>query len=56
MSFEPPTHILRPSGVIGAIKNDGDRLGDIFGMRKNELGLGKAFFFCGYNLMWVSVG
>jgi hypothetical protein len=32
MSFEPPTHVLRPSRVIGAIKNDGDRLGNVFGI------------------------
>jgi hypothetical protein len=32
VSFKPPTHVLRPSGVIGAIKNDGDRLGNVFGI------------------------
>jgi hypothetical protein len=32
VSFEPPTHVLRPSGVIGAIKNDEDRLGNVFGI------------------------
>jgi hypothetical protein len=35
MSFEPPTGILRSSGVIGAIKNNGDRLGDIFDIQKS---------------------
>jgi hypothetical protein len=32
VSFEPHTRVLRPTGVIEAIKNDGDRLGNVFGI------------------------
>ncbi|XP_059446491.1 metacaspase-1-like [Corylus avellana] len=37
MSLGRPTHILRPSKVIGAIKTDGDRLGSIFGVRESSI-------------------
>jgi hypothetical protein len=35
MSFEPHNHQLSSSGVVGAIKNGGDRLGNLFSIGKS---------------------
>jgi hypothetical protein len=48
MSFEPSTHILRPSLVIRAIENDDDRLGIIFGVWESGMRYNH-FFFC----VWI---
>lgn len=48
MSFEPHTHQLSSSGVVGAIKNGGDRLGNLIYL---VLGRGRAIEFI-YLFFW----